>query len=88
MSIRKPLKPGDVTRRMERIAAIQHQIADERARHRDKIHDLAFARIEAAAMEKPAARLARMNRIAQQEAAERDRHRRAVARLRERIASA
>ncbi|MFC7538707.1 hypothetical protein ACFQU2_03580 [Siccirubricoccus deserti] len=73
---------------MERVATIHAKLDDERARHRDKMRDLALARTEAEAMDKPAARLARMNRITQQEAAERDRHRRAVARLRERIASA
>lgn len=88
MSTRKPIKPGDMTRRMERIADIRARLDDERARHSDKMRDLTLARAEAEAMERPAARLARMMRIGQQEAAERDRHSRALKRLRDRIASA
>lgn len=83
---RPPLRPGAVTRTLEHNAEVRRRLDDARAQHGHKLADLSARRAEVQAADLSAqARATRLSRIAAAEVAEADRHRRALARLRERL---
>lgn len=83
---RRALKPGDATRDMMHNAEVRRRLDDERAKHRDKLADLSAQRQEVTITAGNAPALAaRLERNAIAQRTERDRHRRALDRLADRL---
>ena len=90
MKPRKPRKPkaGSVTKQMEKVAALSHQMERERQRHSNKRMSIAIQRDALAGVADPALRTSLLAKLRYDETEEYQRHKDKVAELERRLREA